>query len=300
MTDNKIKQYKAIGYWHSEEEPYFPDPAWFIDEAWDDTEKQTVIEYLKKGTALAHYRGFSWCRFKCSGGYGSADMTDGTYIYPEGLVHYLENHHIKLPDAFINHIKGIVEKPLSFMARTLSYFSKGKNIVSHSFGEMDYDWWLSQKGCNPNHLSYKEMTKTIKKSFNSREEGIRFWETEKDNPDLIRSEMNMPSWLQYTGEFWGKLDIKKNATDEKTVMLVQHVIEFVTDQLDKVALGENYSCDLLYSGPDANGESFTFIIACSKPFYDRIQHKEYGWAKFSKKDWTEIKELDLELNYRKV
>lgn len=146
MADDQIKQYKTIGFWHSKEEPYFPDPAWFIDKNWDATERQIVIDYLKKGTALAHYRGYSWCRLKCRGNFGTADLTDGTYVYPEGLVHYIEAHDVRLPDDFIHHVKGIPSKSTSIIARMLTIFRKNKNIVKTNYGELDHNWWLSQKG----------------------------------------------------------------------------------------------------------------------------------------------------------
>ena len=156
MPDDKTKHYKAIGFWHSEQEPYFPDPAWFIDKNWDAAERQIVIDYLKKGTAIVYYRGFSWCRFKCHGGFGTTDLTDGTYVYPEGLVHYIEEHDVRLPDDFIHHVKGIPSKSPSITARVLTIFRKNVNILETSYGKLDYNWWLSQKGFNPNQ-SYKNM-----------------------------------------------------------------------------------------------------------------------------------------------
>ena len=47
---------------------------------------------MKKGETVAEYRGWSWCRFGCLEANGSADKTDGTYIFPEGLVHYIDQH----------------------------------------------------------------------------------------------------------------------------------------------------------------------------------------------------------------
>lgn len=175
MAENKIKRYIAIGYWHSEEESSFPDPAWFIDPNWDKIEKQAVIDYLKKGETLAHYRGWSWCRFSCPGAYGSADMTDDTYVYPEGLVHYIEKHHVRLPTDFINHIYGKPEKAQPIMTKVLHYFTK-KNIVKRQPDEIDYDWWLSQNKNNPHNLSEKEASKTPEKSFKSQKEAMDFAE----------------------------------------------------------------------------------------------------------------------------
>lgn len=130
MAENKIKRYIAIGYWHSEEELSFPDPAWFKDPNWDKIERQTVIDYLKKGETLAHYRGSSWCRFGCPDGYGTADMTDGTYVYPEGLVHYIEKHDVRLPLDFVNHIYGKSEKTKPIMTQ---FLNQKKEYCSRAF-----------------------------------------------------------------------------------------------------------------------------------------------------------------------
>lgn len=179
MKKTENKTYKAIGYWHSEEQPGLPDPAWFKDNNWDKTEKQAVIDYLKKGETVVEYRGWSWCRFGCSGAYGSADLTDGTYIYPEGLVHYIEKHNVRLPVDFINHIYGKSEKTKSIITQTLSYFRK-KSIESQSFGDIDYDWWLSQKGHNPHNLKDKNGSETILQSFSSQKEAMLYSEKHLD------------------------------------------------------------------------------------------------------------------------
>ncbi len=50
------------------------------------------------------YLGLSYCRFDCGQrGLGSADLTDGTWVWPEGLWHYVDVHSVRLPDEFIQH-----------------------------------------------------------------------------------------------------------------------------------------------------------------------------------------------------
>lgn len=301
MAENKIKRYKAIGYWHSEQELGLPDPGEFIDENWDKTERQTVIDYLKKGETIAEYRGFSWCRFGCWGGFGTSDRTDGTYIYPEGLVHYVEAHHVRLPDDFIKHIKGETVKPTSFVARIWDTFNKSKNIVAWPHGEMDYDWWLSQKGSKTHHLSYKDCSTTILKSFDSREEGNVFWENEKNNPDLISFQMDIPSWLQYDGEFWASLVVKDDDPTKTSFSNEQifSALEVLNNHLNGMASGEEYSNNYLMGGKTEKGINFTFIISGSKRLYDKIDNiSQYPWGEFSKNDWSEYNQFDLELRYK--
>lgn len=52
--------------------------------------------------------GPSWCRCGCPplpSDIGTQDLTDGTWIFPEGLVHYVRSHRVK-PDAeFLAHLR---------------------------------------------------------------------------------------------------------------------------------------------------------------------------------------------------
>ncbi|MFC1611737.1 hypothetical protein ACFL6C_12315 [Myxococcota bacterium] len=105
MTETgKIK----IGFWRGPEgskDAGLPDPRDFVDPGWDPQEKRLVVQYLKEGGELHAYLGYSWCRFDTSHrGMGCRDLTDGTYVWPEGLVHYLEVHDVKPPREFITHV----------------------------------------------------------------------------------------------------------------------------------------------------------------------------------------------------
>jgi len=35
---------------------------------------------------------------------GRSDMTDGVYVWPEGLAHYVEHHNVRLPHQFVQHV----------------------------------------------------------------------------------------------------------------------------------------------------------------------------------------------------
>lgn len=131
----------AVGYWHSIFEPEYPDPAWFIDENWHPAEKKMVIAHLLQGQILADWTGQSWCRFRCGETQmGAKDMTDGVYIYPQGLVHYLEIHQVKLPDEFIRHVQQY--KPMEIN------FGLEHCIITH-------DWWKGQQGWSKKQKSFQ-------------------------------------------------------------------------------------------------------------------------------------------------
>lgn len=97
---------KSIGFWRSGYQPYLPDPQDFTDWSKPAEERARLVAYLDKGVKYFQYLGHSYCRFKCGipdGQMGTADMTDGVYVWPEGLSHYIEQHGVWLPQEFIDH-----------------------------------------------------------------------------------------------------------------------------------------------------------------------------------------------------
>lgn len=143
MGDSSIK---IIGYWHSFSEPHFPDPAHFIDEPVDNEIKKLTLQYLRSGIKTnAIYLGSSWCRFRCgTPSTGSAEYTDGEYVWPEGLLHYVEHHNIRLPQI-------ILDKILSTPTQ--------KIVVPHDIQllNINYDWWKNQRGTNTTQKSYRSL-----------------------------------------------------------------------------------------------------------------------------------------------
>lgn len=135
-----------IGYWHSLFEPHYPDPAWFIDPNWDAEEKQRVIDHLKAGQKMPYAQmGFSWCRFRCGiNNLGAAELTDGKYVWPEGLVHYLEAHQVRLPEQVVQDFL----QPESIAGRILTDFSPT---------DLDVTWWKQQRGWNPEGKSFRDV-----------------------------------------------------------------------------------------------------------------------------------------------
>lgn len=94
-----------VGFWKSRDEPNLPHPREFVDETWPSAERVPFLRYLvEKGTARESCFGWSECRFGC-GPNGSRDMTDGTFLWPEGYIHYVRDHKVKPPQAFIDHAK---------------------------------------------------------------------------------------------------------------------------------------------------------------------------------------------------
>jgi len=124
---------KHLGYWKSDHEPDLPDPADFVDETWDESERAKVIAHLKGGSEKHAWRGYSSCRMGCTQPMkrytdllagksemvetamlnGTRCLTDGTYTWPSGFAHYVEEHGVKPPLEFIAHVLSTRTNPLA-------------------------------------------------------------------------------------------------------------------------------------------------------------------------------------------
>tara|TARA_R110002020_G_scaffold4032_8_gene17775 strand:+ start:1480 stop:1995 length:516 start_codon:yes stop_codon:yes gene_type:complete len=119
---------KRVGFWNNanNDYPQFPMPK----ENAPNYNKEKMVKYLTKGASatIAAYRGISSCRFNCNerlydnpektGGFrykynmGSRTLSDGVWVYPEGLQHYVDIHEIELPQEFVAHVESHDYDPL--------------------------------------------------------------------------------------------------------------------------------------------------------------------------------------------
>jgi len=125
-----------IGYWRSAEQPSWPNPKDFIDPLWHDQERQVVVAYLGAGMTARVARGWSDCRF-CGDDNGNREFTDGTYLWPEGLAHYVKVHGVRLPKEFVSHA----------VSRTdTSAVAEMPRIDTIEAADIDRAWWAEQRG----------------------------------------------------------------------------------------------------------------------------------------------------------
>ena len=120
---------KAIGLWIqtlADEER--PAPQELVGQLPSQV-RTALASYLSGGLRLVQCRGYSWCRFECGAKdseMGSWDLTDGTWVWPEGLAHYVAVHGVILPEEF-------VERALSGTAPTRPCVESPQNY--------DFDYW---------------------------------------------------------------------------------------------------------------------------------------------------------------
>ncbi|GAA3030189.1 hypothetical protein GCM10020229_47000 [Kitasatospora albolonga] len=98
------RRVRLIGFWGTAESDHLPHPAALVDPGWDEAERHQVAGYLEDGQIAAEWMGVSRCRL-CDRPNGSRDLTDGVYLWPEGLAHYVVEHAVRLPAEFVEHVE---------------------------------------------------------------------------------------------------------------------------------------------------------------------------------------------------
>jgi len=116
----RTRELKAVGYWNhdgwrfSNSPPQalvtltagFPHPPRLVEALGAMTADTRVLRYLRSGHRRVTFLGFSYCRFGCADDVdGTSCVTDGTWVWPEGLIHYVEVHHVPLPREFLATMK---------------------------------------------------------------------------------------------------------------------------------------------------------------------------------------------------
>jgi hypothetical protein len=97
-----------IGYWSGAGVEGWPTPGRFVDPTWTGDEQDLVADYLARGFVVRSCMGYSPCRI-CGHDNGSLELSDGVYVWPEGLAHYVADHGVRLPDLFVSHVLSRIE-----------------------------------------------------------------------------------------------------------------------------------------------------------------------------------------------
>jgi hypothetical protein len=149
-----------LGYWRANDEPqsFLPNVVERVDPDWDPSERRKVVAYLRDGAYAAGYMGYSTCRF-CRRDNGSRELTDGRYLWPDGLAHYVEDHEVRLPSSFVAHVISAGHPPgrsdasviasldgkpeREQMAAVAEQLVTGSRLMDRG---VDRSWWLATQG----------------------------------------------------------------------------------------------------------------------------------------------------------
>ena len=90
------------------------DPRDYADPTWDPAERQPVVTYLEHCYSLGYMNPTAaiWCPFGCRdpSPRGGETLTDGSWEFPEILIHYVRDHAVKPPDEFLAHVRSTASK----------------------------------------------------------------------------------------------------------------------------------------------------------------------------------------------
>jgi hypothetical protein len=160
---------KAIGYWAmTPDDPDFVHPALVLgsDIAPDISAK--IASYLRKGAVQDAQLGWAICRF-ADGPHGREmgckDLTDGIWVWPEGLAVYVERYNVKLPEEFIHHLtQQDFDPTLPDNLKGLATYSvrtkkPGFETIEEISYRVDFSFW--RKWCNTMKTNYFERQKSM-------------------------------------------------------------------------------------------------------------------------------------------
>jgi hypothetical protein len=131
-----VPSLRAIGYWMGPHAPNWPAVEGFVDPLADASDRDAIAAALDRGTATDRaYMGFSECRV-CGCRNGSGERTNATFVWPDGLSHYVREHQVRLPEQ--------VEDELLANQRPDEQLLLWAASADDSF--RDYEWWRSLSG----------------------------------------------------------------------------------------------------------------------------------------------------------
>jgi hypothetical protein len=95
-----------VGYWFHELAPDdLPLPPRLV-RRWSPRDRALVLRYLRGGRTLVRYGAAARCRFAdCAQEVGRRELTDGVFVWPEGLAHYVAKHGVRLPARLVTHVR---------------------------------------------------------------------------------------------------------------------------------------------------------------------------------------------------
>lgn len=109
MKDDWISAWQNhwFGFWRVEKgDGSIPSVEEVVDTNWSPDDRGSLIEYLKN-SPVAVTTAVGFCKCLCCSQQLEIGCfrTDGVWLWPDDLVHYVESHRVRLPDAFVDHMR---------------------------------------------------------------------------------------------------------------------------------------------------------------------------------------------------
>lgn len=102
----------GIGFWASSHEPGLPAPVGVPTKAVNQDEFchkfEQLQKYCDKLMNYEQFRGFSYCRI-CNMANGSRTYYYSNWAWPQGLLHYIREHNVRMPLEFIQFVEETVQ-----------------------------------------------------------------------------------------------------------------------------------------------------------------------------------------------
>jgi hypothetical protein len=126
-----MARFRDIGLWLGPQAAAWPDVRGFVDVEADQSDRNQIAYRLDAGHRTDRaYMGYSTCRI-CGSQNGSGELTDGVFIWPEGLGHYVRKHSVRLPVE----IEDVLREPPT--ATELAV----QNAIEADNDSRDATWW---------------------------------------------------------------------------------------------------------------------------------------------------------------
>lgn len=172
-----MNKLRPLGHWQPQiislnepdlESDDLPDPSNLVCRNWIESSlKKKLVAYLRNGLTYNSYRGVSYCRFGCgidNCEMGFREFTDGVWVWPEGLQHYVNKHDVMLPDEFVSHCAAQLWK----VTASVTHFGGGpESTDEEAFDQSDWIAWARQmeKSLGNEHRPRLSWVKEIREVF---------------------------------------------------------------------------------------------------------------------------------------
>ncbi|WP_354579827.1 hypothetical protein [Hymenobacter sp. UYP22] len=124
-----------------------------MDETWSAEERNLALEHLKQGRALHYWMGMETCLLGCNQHLPITGCTDGTYYWPESLLHYVAHHAVRLPDAWMLYVHRQPAFPTDAAA------------AIDEITQANFCWWQAQQGWHPQASSLQYLSQQEIRDF---------------------------------------------------------------------------------------------------------------------------------------